>query len=103
MEPTTRNGISALVRADNSLCEEERQRLIAAVNRAQRPQRRRLGTVGQASAILGVCRRTVERYAREGKLTRIRYSKRRVRYDLDQVQEVLNNGIIGVQETGGEQ
>jgi excisionase family DNA binding protein len=93
MERTTRDGIGALVRADNTLNEEQRQRLAKAVDVAERPQRRRLGTVRQAAEILGVCRRTVERYAREGKLTRIRYSKRRVRYDLDEVQAVADNGV----------
>lgn len=39
----------------------------------------------EAAEILGVCRRTLLRYERQGKLTRIQISPRKIRYDANEV------------------
>lgn len=58
-----------------------------------RPDRRRLGTVRQAAAILDCHPRTVQRYARRGMLNPIRITCRRVRFDLAQVERLATEGV----------
>ena len=56
--------------------------------------RPRPGTIKQAAEILGTCPRTVERYARQGLLSAIRITPRRVRYDLNQVEHLATTGAV---------
>jgi hypothetical protein len=67
----------------------------AAILAATKPNaaRKRPGTIRDAAAILGVCTKTVERYTAEGKLHRICLSPRKIRYDLNEVSELAENGI----------
>jgi len=51
------------------------------------------GTVKQAAEILDCCPRSVARYADRGLLKRIRLSKRKVRYDLNQCTTLAQRGI----------
>lgn len=66
--------------------------LLAARGDVRKP---RPGTVRQAAEILGCSTRTVKRYAEGGLLNVIRISPRRVRYDLQQVE---NLAVYGVQQ-----
>ena len=52
----------------------------------------RPGTIREAAAILNTCNRTVDRYARQGLLTAIRITSRRIRYDLNQVEALATRG-----------
>ncbi len=66
------------------------------VHAACKPPKRttaRLGTAKQAAEILGTCSRTVFRYARTGRLTAIRQSPRRIRFDLDQATRLATEGM----------
>lgn len=50
------------------------------------PHRRRPIQPKEAAEILGVCRRSLTRYERAGRLTRIQVSPRKIRYDLNEVE-----------------
>ena len=93
MQQVTLTSIGGLLNADPTVTEETRRRVMACCKQPERPRRRRLGTVRQAAEILGVHRRTIQRYAREGNLTAIYQSRRRVRYDLDEVERLASEGI----------
>ena len=69
----------------------ERESEILAALRGN-PTKRRPGTVRQAAEILGCHPRTIKRYADTGLLHAIRITPRRVRYDLNQVQQLAENG-----------
>ena len=51
-------------------------------------RRRRVIQPKEAAAILGVCRRSLLRYEREGRLHRIPVSTRKIRYDADEVERL---------------
>jgi hypothetical protein len=86
--------IERILRGDPTVSEEQRGAVLRTCQLTPGAgARRRLGTAKRAAEVLGVCIRTLERYAREGKVTRIRYSQRRVRYDLEQVEELARHGI----------
>ena len=50
------------------------------------------GTIRQAAEILQCNPRTVDRYAEQGLLRKIRISPRRIRYDLNEVERLAMNG-----------
>lgn len=74
------------------------ERLEAVLRAAQgTADKRKPGTVRQAAEILQCNPRTVQRYADRGLLTAIRISPRRVRYDLNQVQQLAERGAEAVE------
>jgi hypothetical protein len=87
---STKRIVEAAVGADPTATGEEKARLLAALNSAKT---RRLGTVRKAAEILQAHPRTVARYAAQGRVTVIRQSKRRLRYDLDECETLANQGI----------
>ena len=56
------------------------------------PTKARPGTVRQAAEILDCHPRTVKRYATAGMLQAIRITPRRVRYDLNEVENLAEHG-----------
>lgn len=72
------------------------EQLEAAIKTLERKQeKRRLGTARQAAALLETCPTTVKRYAKRGLLTAIKIGKRRLRFDLDEVQQLCDFGTEG--------
>jgi len=69
--------------------ERHEEILRAATGKTTHP---RMGTASEAAAILGTCKRTVERYARQGAFPRVHLSPRKVRYPLDQVERFAQEG-----------
>jgi MerR HTH family regulatory protein len=61
-------------------------------------KRRRLGTAKDAAGILKIHVKTLRQYEKRGLVTSIRYSRRKVRYDLDEIENLAFTGI----ETNGE-
>lgn len=92
MHEATLNAIGSLLDADRTMTDEARGQILKVCKKAECP-RRKLITVRQAADILGVHRRTVQRYASERKLIAIYFSKRRIRYDLDEVNKLASEGI----------
>ena len=53
-----------------------------------------LGTIKQTAEVLGGCStKTVERLVEAGHIKAIRFSQRRIRYDLEAVAEFARNGL----------
>ena len=73
--------------------------VLAACNRAQR--HRQLVTARKAGETLGCHPKTVERYAKRGLLTVIRFSARKLRYDLDEVEAFANDGLNAARSKDG--
>jgi hypothetical protein len=69
------------------------ERIHAACVAKPRPRPQRVGTTREAAAILNACPRTILRYAQRGKLTPIRQSARRIRWDLDAVTALATEGV----------
>lgn len=54
----------------------------------------------QAAEILGVCRRSLLRFEREGKLHRIQVSTRKIRYNLHEVEALATGEPIHSEKAG---
>jgi len=53
----------------------------------------RLCSAKQAAELLGACVKTVYRYADAGHITRIRLSNRKIRFDMNEIEELAARGI----------
>jgi len=95
MRPEILTCIRILVESDASITPEHRREIIKVCSRDPSRRRKRLGTAREVSVLLGCCSRTVERYARQGLLKPIRYSPRKIRYDMDEVERLVEQGIDG--------
>lgn len=90
MKTETLTTITAIIQADESCEAGHRERILRACR--TKPDKRRLGTVRQAAAILDCHPRTVQRYARRGMLHPIKITCRRVRFDLAEVERLATEG-----------
>lgn len=69
------------------------ERRDAILKAARGPDSRpRPGTIKQAAEILGTHPRTIQRYAKSGLLHAIRITPRRIRYDLNEVEQLATRG-----------
>ena len=84
---------AALIEAVMTAPPERQSAILAAVKGTDKT---RTGTITEAAAILGCCKRSVERYARQGLLTQIRITPRKIRYDLNQVERLATHGAVSV-------
>ena len=50
-------------------------------------------TRGDAAELLRVCKRTIARYERAGRLKPIRLTSRSVRYDMAQIEKLIEDSI----------
>lgn len=91
MKPQTIEAIRMLLTADPTVDELKRRDVLAACNRVQR--HRKLVTARKAAETLGCHPKTVERYAKRGLLTVIRFSARKLRYDLDELEAFASDGL----------
>lgn len=99
MRDATITTIEAILLADPTVTPDLAQR----VRMACSEKAPRLGpkvTARQAAEILGVHVRTLGRYAREGKLTPIRLSKRKLRYSQAEVERFAAEGMVDAESTG---
>lgn len=92
MKPETLTAIVMLLKADATVDDDRRKDVVAACRREQR-RHRRLVTVGRVAELLGCHAKTVHRYARKGLLKQVRFSPRKIRYDLDEVEAFANDGV----------
>lgn len=102
MKPETLTAIMMLLKADCSIDPDRSREIVAACRRDQR-KHRTLITVGKAAELLACHPKTVERYARKGLLRQVRFSPRKVRYDLDEVDAFCSDGIDARRGNGDEQ
>ncbi len=75
----------------------------AIVAAAQGTTKPRPCNIKMAAEVGGCNRRTIQRYAQQGLLTPIRISARRVRYDLNQVEQLFTRGAVAVKIVQAEQ
>lgn len=100
MKPETLVAIRMLLLADQTVDEGKRREVLAACTRVQR--HRKLMTARQAAEILGCHPMTIKRYVRRGVLTQIRFSARKIRYDLDEVEAFASDGLDAARSKGDE-
>jgi len=82
-----------LIEAVMTAPEDRKAAILAAALGKDKP---RPGTIKQAAAVLGVCPRSIERYARRGLLAQIRITPRQIRYDLNAVERLGQRGAVGM-------
>ena len=86
--------IKATIWADPNLSKEEKEglfKLILSLVSGEKPKPR-MGTKNEAMKILGVSIATMGRYVRAGKITPIRLSPRKVKFDLNEIERFAENG-----------
>jgi hypothetical protein len=76
-----------------SVTEDERLVVLQACRSVPPVRPRHLVTMRRAAEILQVHPRTMRRYTQKGLLHPVRYSKRRFRYDLEEVEQFARQGI----------
>lgn len=95
MRPETAAAINSmatvLLSADESATNEDKAALVRAL--AGNTPRRELITARQAGAILTCCSRSVQNWGREGKLTPVKFGRRRIRWDKREVEAVAAQGF----------
>jgi len=92
VKPTTDAIIESVLIADEEVTREERTAILAYIRSRGVIRKPRPGTIKQAAAILDVHPVTVRRYANAGLLTPIRITARKVRYDLNEVEDLALSG-----------
>ncbi len=81
--------IQTILNADHTVTKVKREKIMdICLDRAPEPPRR-MGTIKQAAEILDCCTGSVHRYAKRGLLKQYHLSKRKVRYDLNEVEALL--------------
>jgi hypothetical protein len=92
VKPTTDAIIESVLISDEDVTRDERIAILKYIRSRRVFQKPRPGTIKQAAAILEVHPVTVRRYANAGLLTPIRITARKVRYDLNEVEELALSG-----------
>ena len=92
MQTTTRAGIAALLKVDPDVTAAQEMKVLNACNSGRRVTRN-LVTRKQAAATLGLHPETISRYVKKGALRAIRTSRRRIRYDLEEVEALAREGL----------
>ena len=81
--------IQTILNADRTVTKSKCEKIMdICLDRAPKPPRR-MGTIKQAAEILDCSIKTVDRYVQQGMIKQVRLSKRQIRYDLNQVEELL--------------
>ena len=88
----TRGAIQNVIDNDNSIPEGTLRYLKKALGNNHGKQKRELITTKEACAILGVNPVTLRRYEQRGIISAIRYTKRRIRWDKDDILELKYTG-----------
>lgn len=92
MKATTSTIIETALLADDTIPPEQAAVILKYINSDSLIPKPRPGTIKQAAEILEVHPVTVRRYAQAGLLTPIRITARKVRYDLNEVEELARTG-----------
>ncbi len=82
-----------LLQNDNTVSDEQRKLILKYCCQVTAKDKLRLGTVKQAAELLGCHARTVGRYSKKGCFHSIKYSSRRVRYDMAEIEAFTVKGI----------
>lgn len=91
MKDSTVNAIQTMAAADSETTPEQLRAILAACKSTA--PRRKLITPRQAMEILDVSRLTLRRWELEGKLSPVRLSSQKIRFDLAEVERLAYVGI----------
>ena len=89
---TTATAIESLVKADPTATGDERKAILNAL-RGNKNTRPKLISKRQAAEICDSSTKSIDRYSERGYLTPIRFSKRKIRFDEDEILDFARNGI----------
>lgn len=92
MKSTTLIIIETALSSDETVRPEQADSILEKIQTSSSSQKPRPGTIKEAAKILEVHPVTVRRYAQAGLLTPIRITCRKVRYDLNEVEELAISG-----------
>lgn len=92
MKQSTLELIKNVLSTDETILPDESNALLKTLQTASAGRKPRPGTIKQAAEVLGVHPVTVRRYAQAGLLTPIRITCRKVRYDLNEVEQLALSG-----------
>lgn len=93
MKQTTLELIRNVLSTDETILQDDAKAISKQLETSTKVRKPRPGTIKQAAEILNVHPVTVRRYAQAGLLTQIRITCRKVRYDLNEVEELANSGV----------
>lgn len=93
MKTTTLAIIETALSSDDTVHPEQAEIILKKLSDTEPRRKPRPGTIKQAAAILDVHPVTIRRYAQAGLLTQIRITCRKVRYDLNEVQDLADSGV----------
>lgn len=91
MKPATLELLKNVLAVDDTVTPAEARRILDCCRGTA--EKRSLITAKDTQRMLGISKPTLLRMVKLGQLTQIRFSSRRVRYDLAEVQTLLNNGV----------
>lgn len=92
MNAATQKVIEAVLAADGSVTPEQREDILRVCSR-KALAKPKLGGVRQAAQVLGCHPKTIYRYVRKGLLHTVHYSRRKVRFDLNEVESFAARGL----------
>lgn len=92
MKPTTFELIKNVLSTDETILPEDAKLIVKQLRTSNIGEKPRPGTISEAAKILDVHPVTVRRYAQAGLLSPIRITARKVRYDLNEVEELARTG-----------
>jgi excisionase family DNA binding protein len=90
--------IGVLLQSDTTVSAEHRARILTACRAEHDGTKRRFGCVREVALLLAVHRKTVFRYVERGLLHPVRYSARRLRFDMAEVERFAHSGSSEVPE-----
>jgi predicted DNA-binding transcriptional regulator AlpA len=94
MKLQTQGTLRTVLDLDETLTKDEKKHIKRALGDTGGKQNRALITTKEACEILGICRLTLSRYVDHGMLAPIRYTKRKIRWDRDEIEFFKNNGSL---------
>ena len=99
MTPTTIEAITAIVKNDPSTTEEEKKLIRSLVN-GPNARRKKMINRKETMQLLAVSAPTLRKLIKSGKITEIKISSRKSRFDYEQVVSFLENGCLGTTNDG---
>lgn len=91
MKQETIEVIRSILIADGSLAQDKIESVLRNLRQATAPHRHLIGA-RQAMEILGVSRPTLRAYVKQGFISQIGFSSRKVRFDEDEIRRFASNG-----------
>lgn len=92
MEQNVISMVERLLLTDRSVTDDQRKAVLAACQSGYR--KRKLVTAKEAMKMLQISRPTLRQWCREGKLSQVVYSPRKIRFDSGEIERLMFNGPV---------